>query len=86
MNTIYGMPIVVSPLLRDRPVIEFRTNALGFTTPAIDAFNTWLGEQFGHQFTFLRIGDKIVTNERGLRAIREATYRRAKEWLNGLPR
>lgn len=50
---------------------------LGESTGTIDAFNRWLLDRFGTKPTYLVLfNKKIVTNQRGLAALRKATEER----------
>lgn len=73
-NSLYGMEVIVSPLVTDTQTLKFNAAFLGESTRTIDEFNRWLLERFGTKPTYLVLfNQKIVTNERGLAALRNAT-------------
>lgn len=77
MINLYGMEVIVSPLVQDMPKLKFNAAFLGGSTRTIDEFNRWLLERFGTKPIYLMLfNQKIVTNKRGLAALRNA----AKEW------
>lgn len=75
MINLYGMEVIVSPLVQDMPKFEFDPKFLGGSTRTIDEFNRWLLERFGTNPTYLvsEAGRKIITNERGLAALRRVS-------------
>lgn len=74
MINLSGMEVIVSPLVQDMPKLKFDTAFIGGSTRTIDEFNRWLLERFGTKPTYLVLfNKKIVTNERGLDALRNAT-------------
>jgi len=73
MINLYGMEVIVSPLVQDMPKLKFNAAFLGGSTRTIDEFNRWLLERFGTKPIYLMLfNQKIVTNERGLAALRNA--------------
>jgi len=69
-----GMEVIVSPLVTDTPKLKFNAAFLGESTRTIDEFNRWLLERFGTKPTYLVLfNKKIVTNERGLAALRRVS-------------
>lgn len=74
MINLYGMEVIVSPLVQDMPKLKFNTAFLGESTRTIDEFNRWLLERFGTKPTYLVLfNKKIVTNERGMAALRRVS-------------
>jgi len=74
MINLSGMEVIVSPLVQDMPKFEFDPKFLGGSTRTIDEFNRWLLERFGTKPTYLVLfNKKIVTNERGLAALRRVS-------------
>lgn len=77
MTNLSGMEVIVSPLVQDTPKLKFNAAFLGESTGTIDAFNRWLLDRFGTKPTYLVLfNKKIVTNQRGLAALRKATEER----------
>ncbi len=73
MINLSGMEVIVSPLVTDTQKLKFNAAFLGESTRTIDEFNRWLLERFGTKPTYLVLfNKKIVTNERGLAALRNA--------------
>lgn len=74
MINLSGMEVIVSPFVQDMPKFEFDPKFLGGSTRTIDEFNRWLLERFGTKPTYLVLfNKKIVTNERGLAALRRVS-------------
>lgn len=74
MINLSGMEVIVSPFVQDAPKFKFDPGFLDGSTKVIDEFNRWLLERFGTNPTYLMLFNrKIVTNERGLAALRKAT-------------
>ncbi len=68
MNTLYGYELVVSPIIKDAPKIEFR---LFQSSPKVQAFNQWLGEMFGWSATaYLLNGDTLFVSASTYAAIK----------------
>lgn len=68
MNHLCGLEVVISPLVEDMPKLKFHWDD---PTPVMMEFNRWLLERFGSNPTFYKIGNKIVTNERGRRLLQQ---------------
>lgn len=73
MNSFAGLEIVVSPLLKDKPKLQFNPAFLGGSTRTIDEFNRWLEEQFGHKIQFIVTPNAIYCTNNGFLAIKKAT-------------
>lgn len=72
MNTLFGMKVVVSPLVRPVPKLQLRPDA-----PCTDAFraemNQWLHSMFGEKHVAYVLGDqqKLVISREQERLLRQ---------------
>lgn len=74
MNSIYGLDIIVSPLIKDKAKIRFDPSFLGKgSTRAIEDFNLWLEARFGVNHEFIITRDRIYCSESGFAALKHAT-------------
>lgn len=85
-DTIYGVPVWVSPHLRDKPKFDLSPRMREILTPAfVEDFDRWAADFFGIEYTYLKVphpfapGDVVLCTEAGLRALRRH-YSQEKTW------
>ncbi len=83
MNRIYGLDIIVSPLIKDRAKLRFDPSFLGGSTRTIEEFNRWLEERFGVKWEYLITPNAIYCSARGFDALKQATAHICSIPVNG---
>ena len=74
MNSIYGLDIIVSPLIKDKAKVRFDHSFLGGgSTCIIEDFNLWLDARFCVNHEFIITRDRIYCSEACFAALKHAT-------------
>lgn len=84
MNSIYGLEIIVSPLIKDKAKLRFDPSFLGGgSTRAIEEFNRWLEERFGTKCEYLITPNAIYCSASGFDALKRSTAPLCNKPVNG---
>lgn len=76
MSPLYGLDVIVHPLVEDKPKLKFDASFLGGgSTKVIEDFNRWLIDQFGWTPTYIRIGNRIYTSKLGIEMLKKASVK-----------
>lgn len=73
MNSIYGMEVVISPIVADKPKLQFDSSFLGESTPVINEFNHWLKCRFGTNPSFIITRNRIYCSALGFATLKRLT-------------